>query len=85
MEIRTSDVETFIRAAYLLASLDRNRFSAEQLEVVDAAADAVGRAKERIEYDRNRKSAYMKKRRKDDTYYGQQSRNPKNKKTEGPA
>lgn len=83
MEIRTSDVETFIRAAHLLASLDRSRFSVEQLEVVDAAADAVGRAKERIEYDRNRKSEYMKKRRKEDIYYGQEKRRPK--KTEDPA
>ena len=65
MDIRTSDARTFIRLAHLVASLDRNRFTEEQLEVVDAAVEAIDRVEARIEYNNNRQRKYMQDKREE--------------------
>lgn len=72
MDIRTSDARTFIRLAHLVASLDRSRFTDEQLEVVDAAVEAIDRVEAKIEYNNNRQRKYMQdKREENGSYYAQ--------------
>ena len=77
MEIRTSDAQVFMRLAYLVAALDRARFSREQLEVIDAAIEACERVKAQDEYNKNRKKAYIQEKRKADPNYGQPARRKK--------
>lgn len=71
MDIRTSDADTFIRLTHLVAALDRKRFTDEQLEIIDAAVEAIVRVEERKEYNNARQRAYMAEKRKDDSYYAQ--------------
>lgn len=72
MEIRTSDARTFIRLTHLVTALDRSRFTDEQLEIVDAAIEAIERVEASITYNNERKKKYItEKRAETDSYYGQ--------------
>lgn len=71
MDIRTSDADTLVRAAYLLGTLDRSRFTDEQLEIVDAALECVERVKAKKEYNNTRQREYMAKKRVADPTYAQ--------------
>ena len=71
MELRASDADIFVRSTHLLASLDRKRFSEEQLEIIDAALAAC----ERVQAERERRNKYQTKyiaeKRKADPSYAQ--------------
>lgn len=72
MEIRTSDARTFIRLTHLVAALDRSRFTDEQLEIVDAATEAIERVEESIAYNNERKKKYVAAHRKEDPDYARE-------------
>lgn len=71
MEIRTSDADTFVKAAYLLGTLDRSRFTEEQLEIVDSALEAIERVKQAKIYNNERKKKYVQAKREADPTYAQ--------------
>lgn len=70
MEVKAPDCEALMRAAYLLASLDRARFSSEQLEVVDKGIKAAESMRANIESYRERQRTFMMEKRKADPTYG---------------
>ena len=71
MEVKAPDCEALLRAAYLLASLDRARFSAEQQEVIDNGIKAAESMRARMENYRERQRSFMAEKRKADPTYGQ--------------
>ena len=79
MDIRTSDADTLVRAAYLLGTIDRSMFTKEQLEIVDSALECIERVKERKEYNNTRQRKYIAKRREENPTYGQAKENIANR------
>ena len=77
MDIRATDADTFVRVTHLIASLDRTRFSDEQLEIIDAALEACERVKASKEHTNNRQRKYIQEKRKADPNYGQPARRKK--------